>query len=169
MRMVRRGAFVACICAICLLLFVKPTMAQQNTADVVGTVTDSTGAVIPNATVTITNVGTNISQTVTSAENGDYTFTLLQVGTYSLKVESNGFKTFSVPNIALSSGDRARVDAKMEVGNAYPGFVFSTRLRKNSYRVPWKLFVPAFVITFTTPPPVRPTDASYMLVETFTS
>jgi hypothetical protein len=117
MRMVRRGAFVACICAICLLLFVKPTMAQQNTADVVGTVTDSTGAVIPNATVTITNVGTNISQTVTSAENGDYTFTLLQVGTYSLKVESNGFKTFSVPNIALSSGDRARVDAKMEVGN----------------------------------------------------
>lgn len=101
-----------------LLLFVcVPVFAQQNTADVVGTVTDSTGGVLPGATVTITNVGTNISQTATTNGAGDYVFNLLQVGTYNIKVEAKSFKTFSAPNITLAAGDRARVDAAMQVGD----------------------------------------------------
>ncbi len=91
--------------------------AQQNTADVVGTVTDASGAVIPGATVTITNSGTNISQHSTTGADGNYIFTLLQVGTYAVKVEAKGFKTFSAPNITLAAGDRARVDAAMQVGD----------------------------------------------------
>jgi hypothetical protein len=98
------------------LLLVAPVTAQQNTADIVGTVTDSTGAIIPNATVTETNLGTGISQTVATGSSGDYTFTLLQVGTYSIKVEANGFKVFSAPSITLAAGDRARVNAAMELG-----------------------------------------------------
>jgi hypothetical protein len=99
-------------------LFVSnlPTYAQQNTADVVGTVTDATGSVLPAATVTITNAGTNVSQATQTNGTGDYTFTLLQVGTYTVKVEAQGFKTFTAGNLTLSSGDRTRLDAKMEVG-----------------------------------------------------
>ena len=101
---------------LCALLFSAPMGAQVQTADVVGTVTDSTGAVLPGATVTITNVETNIVQTTTSNATGDFIFTLLPAGNYSVKFESKGFKTYTATNIALSAGDRARVDAKMEVG-----------------------------------------------------
>jgi len=101
-----------------LLVTVRPAPAQQNTADVVGTVTDATGAVLAGATITITNTGTNVSQTTQTGSTGDYAFTLLQVGTYTVRVESKGFKGFTAANVTLSSGDRARVDAKMEVGEA---------------------------------------------------
>jgi carboxypeptidase family protein len=101
----------------CLSLLCSATLRAQETADVVGTVTDASGAVVPGATVTLTNIGTNISQTAPTNSSGDYVFNLLQVGSYSIKVESKGFKTFSAPNVTLAAGDRARVDAKMEVGD----------------------------------------------------
>ena len=105
-----------CIALVCFaLLFGSPIRAQE-TADVVGTVTDVSGGVLPGVTVTLTNTGTGISQTTQTAADGDYVFTLLQVGSYSVKVEAKGFKTFVAPSIALSAADRARVDAKMEVG-----------------------------------------------------
>ena len=108
---------VVIACALTLTLCVFSLKAQTTTADAVGTVTDASGGVLPGATVTITNLGTNISQTETTASSGDYVFTLLQVGSYTIKVEAKGFKTYIAPNIALSGGDRARVDAKLEVGD----------------------------------------------------
>ncbi len=101
---------------LCAFLFAAPLTAQVQTADVVGTVTDATGAVLPGATVTITNAETNIAQTTTSNATGDFILTLLPVGNYSVKFEAKGFKTYTATNIALSAGDRARVDAKMQVG-----------------------------------------------------
>jgi Carboxypeptidase regulatory-like domain len=100
------------------MLFVQRVGAQVATADVVGTVTDSSGAVLPGAAVTITNLGTGVVQSTTAGGGGDYAFSLLQVGTYSVKVEVKGFKTYSAPSISLSAGDRARVDAKLEVGES---------------------------------------------------
>jgi len=100
----------------CLVLFLPAATAQQNTADIVGTVTDSSGAVVPGATVTALNAGTNVSHTATTSGSGDYIFAGLQVGSYSVKVEATGFKAF-VANVSVSAGDRARVDAKMEVGD----------------------------------------------------
>ncbi len=88
----------------------------QETGDIVGTVTDSTGAVVPSATVTLTNTGTNVSQTAQSGGDGNYLFTLLQVGNYVVRVTAPGFKTTTHASIALSSGDRARVDVKLQVG-----------------------------------------------------
>jgi hypothetical protein len=107
------GGGIALVCF--ALLFGSPIRAQE-TADVIGTVTDVSGGVLPGVTVTLTNTGTGISQTTQTAADGDYVFTLLQVGNYSVKVEAKGFKTFVAPSIALSAADRARVDAKMEVG-----------------------------------------------------
>lgn len=106
---------VAAAFVICLFLCVTAVRAQE-TAAIVGTVTDASGAVLPGATITLTNVGTNVSQTSASSATGDYVFPLLQVGTYSVKVEQKGFKSFVAPAITLAAGDRTRVDAKMEVG-----------------------------------------------------
>lgn len=91
---------------------------QANTADVIGTVTDSSGAIVPNATVTLTNTGTGITQTLETSGSGDYDFTLVQVGSYNIKVTTKGFKTFAAPDFQVSAGDRARIDAKLEVGEA---------------------------------------------------
>ena len=115
----RRGLSKRSLAALTFLLFlcVGTAFSQTDTAALVGTVTDSTGALVPGATVTVTNLGTNISRTATTTGDGDYVFDLLQVGAYSVRVEANGFKTFSAPSLTLSAGDRARVDAKMEVGS----------------------------------------------------
>ena len=83
-------------------------MAQVTTADIVGTVTDASGAVLPNVQVTIKNLGTNIARSMATTETGNYTFSLLPIGSYSLTIEASGFKTYTVPSITLAAGDRAR-------------------------------------------------------------
>ena len=90
--------------------------AQVPTGTIVGTVTDASGAVIPGATATATNTGTNIASTVQADTTGNYTIPLLQVGTYSVAVQAHGFSTFVTTNISLSAGATVRVDAKMQVG-----------------------------------------------------
>jgi hypothetical protein len=91
--------------------------AQLTTADVLGTVTDTTGAVVPNANVTLTNQRTNETRNTQSNGGGQYAFTLLQPGNYSVRVEAQGFTTFT-SNVIVSAGDRARVDASMHVGQS---------------------------------------------------
>ena len=97
---------------------VPAAFAQNTTADVVGTVTDATGAVIPNATVELTDVNTHDKRTVTSGSNGEFTFTLLKPSTYSLTANATGFKSFQIASFALSAGDRAREDAHLSAGSA---------------------------------------------------
>jgi Carboxypeptidase regulatory-like domain len=75
-----------------LLLFTSAALAQLTTADILGTVMDQTGASVPNARVTLTNLGTNDQRTVQSSGSGDYTFTLLPVGRYSISVKAGGFQ-----------------------------------------------------------------------------
>ena len=91
---------------------------QVTTADIVGTVTDATGAVVSNATVTIVNLGTNETRTATSNASGDYQVTLLPVGHYSIKVAATGFKTSSTPDLSVESGDRARNDVSLQTGGS---------------------------------------------------
>src|SRR4030095_14468198 len=93
-----------------------PAGAQVTTADVVGRVTDARGAVLPGAMVTLTNLGTNISRRAIANETGDYVVNLLPIGRYSVRMEVAGFKSFNVAELTLAAGDRARVDAKLEVG-----------------------------------------------------
>ena len=91
--------------------------AQLTTADVVGTVTDTTGAVVPNANVTLTNQKTNEARNTQSSGGGQYAFTLLLPGNYLVRIEAQGFTTFT-SNVIVSAGDRARVDALMNVGQS---------------------------------------------------
>src|SRR3984957_10368127 len=99
-----------------LLVASSLAFGQLTTADILGTVTDASGAVIPNAQVTLTNQGTQEKRTTTSNASGDYSFTLLPVGHYSVAVKAKGFKSFNTSDLAVEAGDRARADAHMDLG-----------------------------------------------------
>jgi len=100
-----------------LTLFTSAAFAQLTTADILGTVTDPTGAVIPNATVTLTNLGTNQTRTVQSNGSGDYSFNLLPVGHYSITVKASGFQANKTPDLSVEAGDRARNDVHLQTGS----------------------------------------------------
>ena len=93
------------------------TARAQNTADIVGTVRDMSDAVVNGAKITIKNVDTNVSRSSATSGTGEYSFSLLPVGTYSVTVEVTGFKRYTVPSVTVAAGDVKRVDAKMEVGS----------------------------------------------------
>ncbi|NYF78891.1 TonB-dependent receptor [Granulicella arctica] len=94
-----------------------PLHAQSTTADVVGTATDATGAVVPGATVQLTDIDTQEKRTTTSNDAGEYTFTLLKPNHYSLTISGKGFKTTTIGSFNLSAGDRAREDAHLDIGS----------------------------------------------------
>jgi hypothetical protein len=90
--------------------------AQGTTSRLVGTVSDTTGAVIPGATVTLTNEGTGVSFTTATTAAGTYTFEALQVGSYTVTVELSGFKKFVSTGNRVTIGQPATVNATLEQG-----------------------------------------------------
>ncbi len=102
--------------AACLGLCLAPHVAAQVLNSLNGTVTDSTGAVIANAKVTVTNTETNVSRTVTTTSAGTYTVTDLVAGAYSVKVEVAGFQTSLHSGITVEVGRAVTVDAIMAAG-----------------------------------------------------
>src|SRR3954464_10229341 len=103
---------------VALLALVTPriVLAQVDRATLTGTVKDSGGAVIPGATVSITNVATNVASQQQTTETGSYLFVNLIPGKYQIDVELSGFKKMS-QLVTLEVGQRARVDAALEVGS----------------------------------------------------
>ena len=106
----------ACLLLICFLA-VAPTFAQLITADILGTVTDSAGAVLPNAKVTVVNIATSDARTTQTTGSGDFVVNLLPPGQYTVTIEAPAFKK-SVTTVTLVAGDRARVDSQLQVGEA---------------------------------------------------
>jgi hypothetical protein len=90
--------------------------AQTTSTSIVGTVTDATGAVVPGARVTATQVETGIKREDTSSVTGDYSFPLLDVGKYTIGVEKQGFRPVLRKDITLQINEKVRVDVVMEVG-----------------------------------------------------
>jgi len=82
--------------------------AQLTTADINGTVYDSSGAVLPNASVTLTNTRTQDIRHTKSNAAGEYSFTFLLPGAYSVKVEAEGFTAFN-STVEISAGDRTKL------------------------------------------------------------
>ena len=102
--------------ALIATLFVAMAGAQENAA-ITGTVTDSSGAAIPNATVTIIHIATGTTRTIRSDGAGLYDFSGLQIGTYNLKVTAAGFETYAKSGLVLNEAQTLRADAKLEVGS----------------------------------------------------
>lgn len=89
---------------------------QRTTADVLGTVADASGAVLPGVRITVRNLDTAAEYTAVSDTTGDYLISLLPVGRYSLRAAASGFKTWTAPEVTLAIGDRLRQDIHLEVG-----------------------------------------------------
>lgn len=113
-QMLRNGltALALCFC------FSGLTIAQEETsATITGQVTDSTGAVVTNATVVVTNNDTKIQRSVQTNEDGVYSVFPLNPGTYTISVEQTGFKK-TIVNTTLNARDRRPIDIVLEVGTA---------------------------------------------------
>jgi hypothetical protein len=101
-----------------LLLFAASVAAQTSTSQISGTVTDSSGAVVPGATVTLTNEATGVAQRQSTTESGLYAFPSISVGSYTVRVESTGFKTVERRNATVQVNTPLTVNISLEVGTA---------------------------------------------------
>jgi len=98
-----------------------PVLAQQANGQVlygsvVGTVTDQTGAVVPEASVTVKNTNTGLTRDATTNASGFYTMRNLSEGTYDLSVSKSGFRTYTQKGIGVSINSEIRIDPSLEVG-----------------------------------------------------
>ena len=100
---------------LCLIATLS-ALGQTATAELSGSVTDSTGAAVANARITATNPSTSFSREVRTNQSGAYLFTILQPGVYNLAAEAPGFRKTVQNNIELQVNQRADVDIQMQLG-----------------------------------------------------
>jgi hypothetical protein len=117
-RLLSRNLRAMLICTI-LLLALTNSQAQSGgaTGTIVGTVADSTGALIPGAKVSITEADTNVTSTTTTSSSGNYTVASLKPGTYRVTAVAAGFETTTTLNVVLTVGSEARVDLRLTPGS----------------------------------------------------
>jgi outer membrane receptor protein involved in Fe transport len=104
------------VLGIALVLFFSAIVSLAQTGSIAGTVTDSTGAVVQGAEVTVRNTATSESHKATSGSSGAYSLTNLSVGPYEITVKKEGFKAFRLPSIELTVAQALTVDAKLTPG-----------------------------------------------------
>jgi hypothetical protein len=101
-----------------LFLALPAARAQRSTASINGTVKDSTGAVVPGATVTLTNTATNVVQTAVSNATGDYVILNILPGQYTLKASKEGFEAVTQAEFALDVNQTTTFDFTLKVGSS---------------------------------------------------
>jgi len=106
----------ACFFAMALC-FSGLSHAQAVYGSIYGTVTDPTGAVVPNAKVTIIDVSKNTSTSVTSNASGEYVAEHLIPDTYNVKVEASGFQTFEADGVSVAADSSPKIDASLKAGS----------------------------------------------------
>ncbi len=111
----RKVLAIACLTMFGLLAPVT-VFGQAVYGNIVGTVTDASGSAVPNAKVTITDLGRGVSSTITTNESGVFTQRFLIVGRYQVRVEAPGFKT-SQQEIGVSVDQEASLDIKLQIGD----------------------------------------------------
>ncbi|HKZ79348.1 MAG TPA: TonB-dependent receptor [Pyrinomonadaceae bacterium] len=92
------------------------TLAQQETATITGEVKDASGGLVPKATITVTNVGTNISVTTETNDQGSYTVTSLKPGDYTVTAEKSGFSKTLRSGVTLQVNQFTRIDITLQAG-----------------------------------------------------
>ncbi len=100
-----------------LALVCVPVMrAQTTSSEILGLVSDTTGAVIPGAKVTITRTATGEVRSALSSQAGDYSFPAVPIGDYTVSVEATGFKVATITGVHVETQQKSRVDVKLELG-----------------------------------------------------
>ena len=103
-------------CLVFVLASISTVAGFAQTATVLGTVTDPSGAVVPTATITITNSATNAKRVIQTNATGSYIAPELPIGPYAVAAEAAGFKRYERTGLKLDSNDVVRVDAVLQVG-----------------------------------------------------
>ena len=103
-------------CAAFLLLCSPRLCGQAVYGSIVGTVSDSSGAAVPSAKITITDIGRDVTTTALTNESGNFMQRYLIVGRYRVRVEAPGFKAFVQESVNVSVDTEVRLDARLEVG-----------------------------------------------------
>jgi outer membrane receptor protein involved in Fe transport len=114
----RRGLCLSIVSIAALILLAIPVVAQLPTATILGEAKDSSGGVLPNVTVTITNVDTGAVRTVKTSDDGEFRAPELPVGRYEVRAEHPGFKTVTRKGITLEVTQQAVINLDFEVGAA---------------------------------------------------
>jgi hypothetical protein len=105
-----------CILPMMFLFLPGGLMAQSTFGTILGTATDPSGALVPDVTVTITNLDENISRETTSDAQGNYEFQNLKAGHYRVVAKKQGFKEFTATDLLLEARQTLRVNAALQVG-----------------------------------------------------
>ncbi len=118
MRITIRKAFVCLIPFLCLLFVVaaNTALAQFDSATVLGTIRDASGAAMPGATVTLRNLDTGLSATAQTDGDGNFQFTNVKIGDYRVSAEKQGFATAVAERVNVTVNARQRVDLTMQPG-----------------------------------------------------
>ena len=108
--------FASFLCSCILFVLVSPTLAQQTLGGIIGTVTDASGGILPNTTVSIVSDQTKLSRTQTTNAGGIYDFVNLPIGSYTLTFSHDGFESQKIPSIVVQADRTATVNATLKVG-----------------------------------------------------
>ena len=92
--------------------------AQTTSTEVLGTITDTSGALIPGAQVTLLRVATGEKRHAVTDNDGNYSFPLIEIGEYTVSAEREGFKTETQTGVTVDLQQKARVNFQMQVGSA---------------------------------------------------
>jgi hypothetical protein len=114
--LIRRAALVMAVSAVVLFLSVSPLRAQIDTGAVLGTVTDASGAEIRGATVTLTNEGTNATLTTVTGSGGEYKFSPVNIGTYTVSANFQGFTTMTQRHVVVNVDAQVVANFSMKPG-----------------------------------------------------
>ena len=112
-----KAGFLFTLIAFALLLSSHQSAGQEFRGSISGMVSDATGAALPGAKVTVTNVATNVPATTTTGAGGNYTVLYLPPGQYTISAEAKGFKKLVRSGIEVQIGDRLTVNLPLEVGS----------------------------------------------------
>lgn len=116
MRLFRPQAFSWLWVAV-LMLLPSVLTAQSTQGTILGTVKDPSGAMIPGASIKLTNTGTGVTYATTTNAGGNYQFSGLTEGKYAVQVEAQGFENESIANLQLAARQQLRVDPKLQIGS----------------------------------------------------
>src|ERR1700678_4009747 len=118
MRRIWTGISITCLCVLIGLGLLQSWGQGVTIGSIQGTVTDSSGALVSGAVVTITNNGTNATQTITTGANGSFLAQNLPIGVYDVKTERAGFSTAIRHNVEVTVNQAVVFNIQLLVGNA---------------------------------------------------
>src|SRR5262245_61918603 len=112
----RRFLAVALVCIASLFLAAPAARGQVTTATLYGVVQDTSGAILPGVSVTVTHQGTNLTRDAVTDGRGEFALPALPAGPYAIRIELSGFKTYTSQGLTLGAGQEVRQTYALEVG-----------------------------------------------------